>query len=650
MKRMLLNNVRKWRGWSQMQSIRTPTLVITGERDRYFARRYYRDVGDSIPGAQVIDVGASKHKVQLERHRAVNRAIERFVGVGADGRQISWREQTRQRQHLTNRPWLKSYGEHVPHTVPVPRQPLYKFLEAAAEWLPKRTATIYAGSRLNYQQLDRRVNQFAHALLGLGVRPGDRVMVVLPNVPQLIVAYYATLKIGGAVVFPSSDANRSQIEDQLRSTGARVLVTLDQYGALADAIQAHVPLGIVLAETRMASSKRGRKQVLARREAAGLVQQGKPEASGPGVAMHQLMMDAARHPPEIDVSSQDLAAILYTSGTSEAPKGVRLTHANLVANTLQTRHCIPDLHYGQEIFLSVIPLTHSYGMTTAMNIPIALGATIVLLPAFDVDQVLDHIKRHKPTLFPGVPTMYMAINQAPGVRSYGLSSIKICVSGAASLPIEVQETFEKLTRGRLVEGYGLTEASPVTHLNPIDGASKVGSIGVPVPNTDAKIVDLVTGEDLPEGQIGELVVKGPQVMRGYWGQDDESLQDTGWLHTGDVATMDVDGFFQIIDRTQDVITVDGCSVYPRDVEEVLYENNSVLEVAVVGLPSGSNEQKVKAFVVPRPGANPTKEELLALCYQRLEACAVPSDIEFRMELPKSSVGKVLRRYLVEGQR
>jgi long-chain acyl-CoA synthetase len=290
-------------------------------------------------------------------------------------------------------------------------------------------------------------------------------------------------------------------------------------------------------------------------------------------------------------------------------------------------------------------------MTIAMNIPIAMGATMLLLPVFEMEQVLQHIKQYKPTIFPGVPSIYMAINQAPDVHAYGLSSVKGCMSGAAPLPVEVQEAFEKITRGRLVEGYGLTEASPATHLNPLEGVRRVGSIGIPIPNTDAKIVDLVTREDLPAGQIGELAVKGPQVMLGYWNptdeEDTESILKEGWLYTGDVAVMDSDGFAKIIGRKRDTILAGDYSVYPRDVEEVLYENSKVMEAAVVGVPRGASGQKVKAFVVPRPGSNLSKEELLDLCRKRLEEYAVPWDIEFREELPKSFVGKVLRRLLVK---
>jgi long-chain acyl-CoA synthetase len=368
--------------------------------------------------------------------------------------------------------------------------------------------------------------------------------------------------------------------------------------------------------------------------------------------MDQMMMDAPRDPPQVEVSHEDLAAILYTSGTTDEPRGVCLSHANLVANALQTRHWIPDLNMGKETFLSIIPLTHSYGMTTAMNIPIALGATTVLLPVFELEQVLDHIKQFRPTIFPGVPTIYMAINNAPDVRSYGLSSIKACISGAAPLPIEVQEKFEKLTRGRLVEGYGLTEASPVTHANPFERTEKFGSIGIPIPNTDAKVVDLMTREELLPGKIGELMIRGPQVMLGYWGekpgeQHAESVLQDGWLYTGDVAVMDEDGFFKIISRKRDTIMAGEFSVYPRDVEEVLYENTKVMEAAVVGVSSEDGDQRVKAFVVPRPGTSLSKEELIELCRKRLEEYAVPWDIEFREELPKSFVGKVLRRMLVE---
>ena len=316
-------------------------------------------------------------------------------------------------------------------------------------------------------------------------------MVVLPNMPQMIVAYYATLKIGAVVVLPNPDADGPAIIRQIEETGAQVLITLREFGGLARIVQEQVHLKVVFADIQGAVSPGVYRQLIARWKAAGLSDQEIADRSYGGQLMSQLTMDAPRTPPKVEVSSEAMAAILYTSGTTDQPKGVCLSHANLVANAIQTRHWIPNLHYGRETFLSVIPLTHSYGMTTAMNIPIAMAATILLLPVFELQQVLEHIKQYKPTIFPGVPSIYTAINQAADVNAYGLSSIKACVSGAAPLPIEVQEAFEKLARCRLVEGYGLTEASPVTHINPLEGVRKVGSIGIPIPNTDARIVDVV---------------------------------------------------------------------------------------------------------------------------------------------------------------
>jgi len=617
MKRMMLNNMRHWQGWTLLSNIRIPTLVITGERDRYFPRTVFEKVSGLIPGAEVIDVGVSKHKVQLERHQAVNRAIERFISETREGLRVSWREPSAQGVRSTNRPWLKSYGKHTPATVPIPRQPLHKFLEAAADNVPKQTATLFYDTHLTYQQLEWQVNQFAHALHGLGVRPGDRVVVVLPNMPPMIVAYYGTLKIGGVVVLPNPDADGPAIIRQIKETGAKVLVTLREFGALVRKMGEHFQLAVVFVDLRSAVTPSVYRQLMTRWKSAGLSEPERADRSYGGHLMSQLMMDAPRIPPAVEVSSENLAAILYTSGTTDEPKGVCLSHNNLVANAVQTRHWIPNLHYGRETFLSVIPLTHSYGMTNAMNIPITMGATILLLSVFELKQVLEYIKKYKPTIFPGVPAIYSAINQAPNVSSFGISSIKACVSGAAPLPVEVQEAFEKLARCRLVEGYGLTEASPVTHINPLEGARKVGSIGIPIPNTDAKIIDLVTRESLPAGKIGELAVKGPQVMQRYWNSNEEdqaeSVLNEGWLYTGDLAVMDSDGFTQIISRKRDTILAGEYSVYPRDVEEVLYENSKVMEAAVVGIPSGTAGQKVKAFVVPRPGSRLSKEELLDIC-------------------------------------
>ncbi|MGD2078411.1 MAG: alpha/beta fold hydrolase [Chloroflexota bacterium] len=663
-KRMALNNLQKWRGRPKMERLKVPTLVITGQRDNYFQRRVYEEVGQIIPGAEIVDIGASKHKVQLERHQAVIRAVERFVALDGGGRRAgSWRARIEDDALKERRPWLDHYSPGTPKTVPIPRRPLHAFLYSAAEWLPKRTATIFFGKKTNYSRLARSVNQLGHTLHGLGVKPGDRVMIVLPNMPQFIIAYYGTLVVGGVVVLSNPDADVDQIISQLRQTEARVLITLKGFDHLArDARQRGGVREVLLAEMDEKVADHVMPHLLHGWRVAGADadRYGQP-TNGPanvpvtagsepvGALMAELMADAPYEAPEVPVSADDTAAILFTSGTTADPKGVCLSHRNLVANAIQTRHWMPDLEYGKELFLSVIPLLHSYGMTATMNLPIAAAGTIVLLPFFEPKELLEHVKAHRPTVFPAAPSMYAALAQVPNARSYGLESIRACISGSSPLPVEVQESFEKLTNGRLVEGYGLTEASPVTHANPLDGRGRAGSIGLPLPNTEAKIVDLASGADLPPGQIGQLLVKGPQVTNGYWQQDEEDafLLEDGWLDTGDVAVMDADGYFHIIGRSRDLIRAGENTVYPRDVEELLYENNKVHEVAVVGVPPAAPDQKVKAFVVPRPGVKLSKDELITFCRRRLDEYAVPWEIEFREELPKSFTGKVIRRLLVE---
>ncbi len=654
LKRMMNNNLRQWQGWSKLAGITVPTLVITGERDNYFPRQVYDHVGQTIPGAEVVDIGVSKHKVQLERYQAVNRAIVRFIDESKQ--RNSWRTQAVDVDLLDRRPWLEAYSEGVPHTVPIPRRPLQDFLESAADWLPKRTATVFFRSRLSYDQLNRQANQFAHVLHGFGIQPGERVLIVLPNMPEFVIAYYGILKAGGVVVLSNPDASAGQIIREASKTQAKVMVTLESFATLAQAVYEYSDVEeIVLVDLGSDVPESVREQLLLRWRVAASVRESDAAPAESGTEhthlMARLMTDAPDGSPQSsgEVSSSDLAALLFTSGTTDEPKGVCLSHANLVANAIQTRHWMPDVHYGEESVLAVVPLLHAYGMTAAMNVSIALGATLILLPAFDLQQVLEHIKIYRPTIFPAVPSMYAALNRAPDARSYGLSAIRACISGAAPLPVEVQEAFEKLTQSRLVEGYGVTETSPVTHVNPLSGSHRAGSIGVPLPNTDAKIVDLATGEQLPPGQIGELWVKGPQVMLGYWRADEETaaVLREGWLDTGDVAVMDADGYFQIIGRTRDVIRAGEHPVYPRDVEELLYENSKVHEVAVVGVPRSAKDQRVKAFIVPRPGATLSKDELLDLCRRRLEEYAIPWDIEFREELPRSFTGKVIRRLLVE---
>lgn len=644
LKQMFLNALHQWQGWSLLRNITAESLVITGERDTYFPRYIYDDVAKMMPNAEVYDIGSAKHKVQLERHEAVNRAIERFILAAQHS---SWRSESALDRLNRGRPWLSHYHLDTPHEIPIPNQPLFRFLESAADWRPKGIATVFYGKTMTYRELEERVNQFARGLSKIGLAPGERVMIVLPNTPQFIIAYYAILKLKAVVVLSNPDANEKLIISQAQETEAKALITLSAFSELADLIQRTTTAQTVIF-TRI-----GKQVTTSQSKAFGRhkhpTQSDEAIAERIGLFMSDVMKEELPTPPHEDVNPSDLAVISFTSGTTGKPRGVCLSHRNLVANALQTRHWMPEIEYGEETVMAVVPFEHSYGMTAAMNLPILLAAKIVIVSVFELRQVLEQIKRHKPTLFPGVPSMFTLINQAPKVRSYGLSSIKACISGAAPLPVEVQEAFEKLTRGRLVEGYGLTEAAPVTHSNPLYGLRKVGSIGVPLPNTDAKIVDLLNGKELPPGAIGELLIRGPQIMQGYWRspEENETVLREDWLHTGDVAVMDDEGYFKIISRKRDTIFTGDFSVYPRDVEEVLYENNKVLEAAVVGVGREKDQQKIKAYVVPRPDAALSKEELVALCRRRLEEYAVPWEIEFRQELPRSFIGKVLRRMLFE---
>jgi len=641
LKPMYKNTISQWQGWSLYSQLKTPTLVITGLRDRVFTHTAFEQVPRRIVGAQHVDVPVSAHLVMLERADAVNRAIERFL----EATPASWRSAATARPATHERPWVKHYDPGVPETIALPHQPLPHFLTSAAQRFPFRPAILFEGHKIQYWYLDREANRFANALISLGVLRGDRVVLLLPNIPQAVVAFYGTLRAGATVVFANPVSEEAELIRQVSDSRATTLVTLTQFEPLARAVRNATPLRRVIV-TQVSDYLPPHMQWVYR--------QRHQEFFGPLEEMFAwtgALRQVTARPPDVSVKTSDLAVIQYTGGTTAAPKGVMLTHAALAANSIQTRHWIPDLREGREVFLSVLPFSHIYGLTTALNVPVLLAATMVLLPTFRVEQVLDAIKRHHPTIFPGVPTMYVAINNVPGVRRFGIQSIRACISGAAPLPVEVQEAFEKLTHGRLVEGYGLTECGPVTHANPLHGLRKVGSIGIPIPNTDARIVHLATGEDLPAGAVGELVVRGPQMMVGYWGMGDETDRtiEDGWLHTGDVATRDEDSYFRIISRRQEMILAGEYNVYPRDVEEVLYEHPKVKEAAVVGIGAAEPGQKVKAYIVLREGEQATPDELIELCRTRLAEWEVPAEIEFRHDLPKTFVGKVLRRALMDDE-
>jgi long-chain acyl-CoA synthetase len=548
------------------------------------------------------------------------------------------------------RPWFAYYDQWVPKRLEYPEVPLQHFLSASAKKYPDREAIIFLGARLTYRVLDEAANRFAVALVDRGLMKGDRVSLFLPNCPQMVIAYYGTLRAGGVVVSTSPLYSPNELEHQLNDSGAQTIVALSKLYPLVKEvaprtglkriivtnIKEYFPPVLRLLFTILKEKKEGHRVAIERH-------------AGTELFLDVLASAPARR-PSVEVSPDDPALLQYTGGTTGVAKGAVLTHRSLVANALQTGAWLVKEKGEKEVFLGAVPFFHVYGMTVVMNLCISLGDMMVLLPHFRVKEALEAIAKYRPTIFPGVPTMYVAINHYPKVGKYDLRSIKACLSGAAPLPLEVQTRFESLTGARLVEGYGLTEASPVTHANPLYGARKVGTIGVPLPDTDARIVDLETGErTLPAKEIGEVVVKGPQVMSGYWNRSDETamvLKD-GWLYTGDIGYMDEQGYFTIVDRKKEMIIVGGFNVYPREVEEPLYEHSKVKEAVAVGLPDPYWGETVKVYIVLKEGQSATEEEIIDFCKKKMAKYKVPTLVEFRKELPKTLVGKVLRRALRE---
>jgi len=539
------------------------------------------------------------------------------------------------------KPWLKAYPPQVPPQLVYEDRALYDLLVRAAQRHGDATATVFYGARLTYRQLHEQARRVASGLIRLGVRKGDRVAVMLPNCPQAVIAYYGALMAGAVVVMVNPLYMPRELRHQVDDSGARVMIAIDlAYPKVNQLNLEHVVYtgmqDYMPAPVRWIAPLKLKPPRIAYRK---------------GVLPWASLVGAEPIAEPVPVNpADDLALLQYTGATTGLPKGCMLTHRNLVANVLQTEAWLYRARRGPALVtLAALPFFHVYGMTTLMNFTIHVGGTMVLQPKFEAREAVKLIQKYRPSIFPGAPTMYVALNNLPDVQKYRLDSIEACISGAAPLPVEVQAEFERLTGGRLVEGYGLTEASPVTHANPIWDRRKEGSIGLPWPDTECRIVDPETGEDVPVGEVGELLVRGPQVMKGYWNLPEataETLRD-GWLHTGDMARMDEEGYFYIVDRKKDLIIAGGFNIYPREVEEVLYLHRGVKEAAVVGVPDPYRGETVKAFIVPREGVTLDPEEIKQFCRQHLAAYKIPRIIEFRDELPKSLVGKVLRRALLE---
>lgn len=546
-----------------------------------------------------------------------------------------------------NRPWYNSYPKEVPRQLPYEDQPLMDLLVHAAERFPNRVALEFMGKRIRYNELLAKAYRFANAIKGMGIKPGDRVAIMLPNCPQYVIAYYGTLFACGIVVQTSPLNSEQELRHQMQDSGAVLMVCLDLVYPKVKAVQADTSLSHVI----VTGIEDGLPFPL--NKLYPLLQRNKRAGKEPMMRWRRLLQDAVSEPPNFqpEHSSDRVAVLQYTGGTTGEPKGVMLTHANLMANVKQCQAWMYHVKEGEEIMLTAVPLFHVYGMTVALNYGIYIGAKLVLVPKFDPGQLLKKIHQQEPTLFPGAPTMYIALLNHPKLMNYNLSSITCCISGSAPLPQEVQDRFEQVTGGKIVEGYGLSECSPVTHVNPVWGRRKIGSIGLPWPDTDVRILD-DEGQEVSQGTAGELCIKGPQVMLGYWNQQEETeaaLQD-GWVRTGDIAYMDEEGYFYIVDRKKDVIIAGGFKVYPREVEEVLYEHPDVLEAAVIGIPDDYRGETVKAFLVTKSGSQISEEELDSFCRKRLSAYKVPRLYEFRTTLPKTFVGKILRRNLAEEEK
>ncbi|MFC7371317.1 AMP-binding protein [Fictibacillus iocasae] len=552
------------------------------------------------------------------------------------------------------RRWLNSYPNEVSSHLEYGTKPLFAYLTEAAAEKPDKTALHFLGFEMTYKQLYDQSVKFANSLSSLGVAKGSRVAVMLPNCPQAVIAYYATLYLGGIVVQTNPLYTERELKHQLIDSGAETIICLDLlFGRVSAARKVSSIKNVIVTSVKdyLPFPKNVLYPFVQKRQ--------NPTISvdityGGGVhPFKQLVKKGNSTEPSVAIDiAEDLALLQYTGGTTGPAKGVMLTHRNLVVNAKQCGAWLYRTSDEKEVVLAALPFFHVYGMTVVMNFGIMTKAKLVILPRFEPEQVLKTIHKQKPTLFPGAPTMYIALLNHPDLKKYDLSSIQACISGSAPLPVEVQEKFQQVISGTLVEGYGLTEASPVTHANLIYGSQVKGSIGLPWPDTECAIFKSDSDELAEPGEIGEMAVRGPQVMKGYWNQPEETsavLRD-GWLLTGDMGYMDEKGYFFIVDRKKDLIIAGGFNIYPREVEEVLYEHPAVKEAVVIGVPDPYRGETVKAFLVLKEGAVCKEEELNAFCRERLAAFKAPRLYEFRDELPKTMVGKILRRVLIEEEK
>ncbi|PRS44235.1 long-chain fatty acid--CoA ligase [Bacillus sp. RJGP41] len=556
---------------------------------------------------------------------------------------------------MSNKPWQAIYPEQIPAVLSYEDKPLYSFLKESAEEFPDKVSIHFQGKELTFREVHESALKFAAYLKSIGLQKGERVAVMLPNCPQGVISFFGILMAGGVVVQTNPTYTERELEYQMKDSGAKMILVMDILFPRVSAVASRTDIEhiIVTAIKEYLPFPKNLIYPFIQKKQYGIVINVEHEGN------HHLFSEIMKRKSTEEVDTvpidvnNDLALLQYTGGTTGFPKGVMLTHKNLLANTKMCNAWLYKNKRGEERILAILPFFHVYGMTTVLVLSVMEGNTMIIMPKFDVEATLKTIQKQKPTMFPGAPTMYIGLLNHPDIAKYDLSSINACISGSASLPLEVQEQFEKITGGKLVEGYGLSETSPVTHANFIWDQPRVkGSVGLPWPDTDSAILSLESNEELPPNEIGEIAIKGPQVMKGYWNRPDETEKTfkNGWLLTGDLGYMDEQGFFYVVERKKDTIIAGGFNIYPREVEEVLYEHEAIQEVVVAGIPDPYRGETVKAYVVLKKNARVTEEELNEFARKNLASYKVPRSYEFRDELPKTTIGKILRRVLIEEEK
>ncbi|HUC47228.1 MAG TPA: long-chain fatty acid--CoA ligase [Hyphomicrobiaceae bacterium] len=546
--------------------------------------------------------------------------------------------------------WLNRYPEGVDWHQRFAPAPLHHLLDDAATKYAARPCTNFLGKVLSYGEIARQADRAAAGLQRLGVKKGSKVGLLMPNCPTFIVYYFATLKAGGTVVNYNPLYTLEELTFQVKDSETELMVTLDlkllfdkvealmQAGTLKRAIVASFPALLPGAKSVLFKLFKGK----------DLAHPTKSAVSGNLIADAEVRDNGGRYAmPAIDASA-DVAVLQYTGGTTGTPKGAMLTHANVAINCRQGAAWATHLVQGNERVLAALPFFHVFAMTAVMNFALAYGAEIVIMPRFVLDDAMKLIDKTKPSVMPGVPTMFIAMLNHPKLASFDLSSLKFCLSGGAPLPVDVKQKFERLTGCKLVEGYGLSEASPSVTCNPLEGPVKEGSIGQPLPGTVVSLRDLADPiREVPQGEKGEICVKGPQVMKGYWKRPEETAnQFVGdFLRTGDVGVMDEDGFIFIVDRIKDLIICSGYNVYPRRIEEAIYEYPAVEEVTVIGISDGYRGEAPKAFIKLKAGAAATEADIRKHLEAKISKIEMPAEIEFRDALPKTMIGKLSKKEL-----